>query len=97
MLMSPGSMVVLTIPFIFPTLMALGFDPLWVGVVCVLCVEIGMITPPVGLNLFVLKNTTKEDIGTIIKGTLPYVGVLLVGLAILTIFPQIALVIPAGM
>lgn len=97
MLMSPGSMVVLTIPFVFPTLVALGFDPLWIGVVSTLCVEIGMITPPVGLNLFVLKNTTKAEMGSIIKGSLPYVAVLLLGLAILNFFPQIALVIPNSM
>lgn len=97
MLMSPGSMVVLTIPFVFPTLVALGFDPLWIGVVSTLCVEIGMITPPVGLNLFVLKNVTGTEIKTIIKGTLPYVVVLLIGLAILNVFPQIATIIPYSM
>ncbi|MCD7935518.1 MAG: TRAP transporter large permease [Tannerellaceae bacterium] len=97
MMMSPGSMVVLTIPFVFQTLVALGFDPLWIGVVSTLCVEIGMITPPVGLNLFILKNVTKADMGIIIKGALPYVVVLLIGLAILTVFPQIALVIPNSM
>lgn len=97
MLMSPGSMVVLTIPFVFPTLVALGFNPLWIGVVSTLCVEIGMITPPVGLNLFVLKNTTRAEMGTIIKGAIPYVVVLLIGLLILNLFPQIALVIPNSM
>ena len=97
MLMSPGSMVVLTIPFVFPTLTALGFDPLWIGVVSTLCVEIGMITPPVGLNLFILKNTTGAEMKTIIKGALPYVVVLLLGLAILNVFPQIATVIPNSM
>lgn len=97
MLLSPGSMVVLTIPFVFPTLVALGFNPLWIGVVCTLCVEIGMITPPVGLNLFILKTVTGEEIKTIIKGTLPYVVLLLIGLVILNFFPQIALVIPNSM
>jgi tripartite ATP-independent transporter DctM subunit len=96
-LMDPSAMVVLTIPFIFPALVALGFDPLWIGVVSTLCVEVGMITPPVGLNLFILKTTSDFQMGNIIKGAFPYVLVLTLGLAILTIFPQIALILPSRM
>ncbi|MGN1002127.1 MAG: TRAP transporter large permease [Oscillospiraceae bacterium] len=96
-LMSPGSMIVLTIPFVFETLLTLGFDPLWIGVVSTLCVEVGMITPPVGLNLFILKSSTDVGMGDIIKGALPYVGVLTLGLIILCFFPQIALWIPSRM
>lgn len=96
-LMSPGSMIVLTIPFIFETLLTMGFDPLWIGVVSTLCVEVGMITPPVGLNLFILKSTTDVPMGDIIKGSLPYVGVLTLGLIILCLFPQLALWIPSRM
>ena len=59
-LMDPGSMVILTIPFIYPALMELGFDNIWLGVVSTLCVEIGMITPPVGLNLFVLRSVAED-------------------------------------
>ncbi len=96
-LMDPSAMVVLPIPFIFPALVALGFDPLWIGVVSTLCVEVGMITPPVGLNLFILKPTSDFQMGNIIKGAFPYVLVLPLGLAILTIFPQIALILPSRM
>ena len=96
-LMSPGSMIVLTIPFIFETLLTMGFDPLWIGVVSTLCVEVGMITPPVGLNLFILKSSTDVPMTDIIKGALPYVGVLTLGLAILCLFPDIALWIPSRM
>jgi TRAP-type C4-dicarboxylate transport system permease large subunit len=96
-LMDPSSMVILTVPFIFPTLTALGFDPIWIGVVATLAVEIGMITPPVGLNLFVLRSNSGLKMSTIIKGSIPYVVVLLIGLVILTLFPQIALVIPSLM
>ena len=96
-LMSPGSMIVLTIPFIFPTLVALGFNPLWIGVVATLCVEVGMITPPVGLNLFVLKSATNVNMKDIIVGALPYVVVLTLGLAILSFFPQLALIVPSTM
>lgn len=96
-LMDTNAMIVLTIPFVFETLTALGFDPLWIGVVSTLCVEIGMITPPVGLNLFVLKSSCDVSMGEIIKGSIPYVIILLIGLAILSVFPQIALILPATM
>ncbi len=96
-LMDPGSMIVLTIPFIFPTLIELGFDPIWVGVVSTLCVEIGMITPPVGLNLFVLRSVSDVPMKDIIVGSIPYVFILIFCLVILSIFPQISLFLPSGM
>ena len=95
-LMDPSSMVILTVPFIFPTLTALGFDPLWIGVVATLSVEIGMITPPVGLNLFVLRSNSGLKMSTIIKGALPYVVVMLIGLILLTLFPGIATWLPSN-
>jgi len=94
-LMDPMSMVVLTIPFIYPTMLGLGFDPLWLGIVSTVTVEIGMITPPVGLNLFVLRAITGISMGSIMRGALPFVMVLFVALLIVTIFPQIALFLPA--
>ncbi|MCL6449501.1 MAG: TRAP transporter large permease [Armatimonadetes bacterium] len=96
-LMDPTSMIVLTVPFLFPTFMALGFDPIWLGVVSTLAVEIGMITPPVGLNIFVLRAISDIPMGKIIVGVLPFVGVLLVGLTIMSIFPQIVLYLPSRM
>ena len=96
-LMDPSSMVILTIPFIYPALIAMGFDPLWIGVVSTLCVEIGMITPPVGLNLFVLKANTDVSMSRLIKGTFPYVAVLIIGLAIITVFPGITTFLPSRM
>ncbi|MCC8078488.1 MAG: TRAP transporter large permease [Oscillospiraceae bacterium] len=96
-IMSPTAMVTLTIPFVFTPLTQLGFDPIWLGIVSTLCVEVGMITPPVGNNLFILKQTTGLDIGTIIKGALPQIGVLSFGLIILCIFPSITTLIPSLM
>lgn len=93
-IMSPTAMVTLTIPFVFTPLTQLGFNPIWLGIVSTLCVEVGMITPPVGNNLFILKQTTGLDIGTIIKGALPQIGVLTLGLIILCLFPGIATFIP---
>ena len=95
--MDPGSMAMLTIPFLFTTLVDLGFDPVWLGVVSVMMTEVGMITPPFGLNIFVLRASTDMDIKHIIKGNIPYVAVLLLGVALVTIFPQIALYLPGRM
>ena len=92
-LMDPLSMIVLTIPFIYPTIIELGYDPFWLGIVSTLCVEIGMITPPVGLNLFVLKAITDVPMTSIMTGALPFVFILLVGLILLTVFPEICLVL----
>lgn len=96
-LIDPTAMVVMTIPFVFPSLCALGFDPLWIGVVSTLCVEVGMITPPVGMNLFILRSSTSFSIRDIMKGAIPYVVILTIGLVILNFFPQIALIIPNNM
>ncbi|MDR1028400.1 MAG: TRAP transporter large permease [Clostridiales Family XIII bacterium] len=96
-LMDPGSMVVLTIPFVFSTLNELGFDPIWVGVCACLMTEVGMITPPVGLNLFVIGNVTGVKLAQVIRGSFPFVVVLLLGLVILCFFPQIALYLPSRM
>lgn len=96
-LMDPLSMVVLTIPFIYPTFLALGFDPLWLGIVSTLAVEIGMITPPVGLNLFVLKSITSVPMNKIMIGSLPFVLILILSLIIITIFPEIVLYLPSKM
>jgi tripartite ATP-independent transporter DctM subunit len=96
-LIDPLSMIILTIPFMYPTLTALGFDPLWLAVVSTLAVEMGMITPPVGLNLFVIKGISTVPMGQIIRGVLPFMAVLLFCLAVLTIFPKIALYLPNHM
>lgn len=96
-IMSPTAMVTLTIPFIFEPLMQLGFDPIWLGIVSTLCVEVGMITPPVGNNLFILKQTCGLDIGTVIKGAWPQIVVLTLGLMILCLFPGIATLLPGIM
>ena len=96
-IMSPTAMVTLTIPFIFEPLMQLGFDPIWLGIVSTLCVEVGMITPPVGNNLFILKQTCGLDIGTVIKGAWPQIVVLTLGLVILCLFPGIATLLPSIM
>lgn len=94
-LMDPASMVMLTIPFLFQSLTDFGFHPIWIGCVSVLASQIAMITPPVGMNLFVLKANCDVSMGKIMKGCVPYVIVLFLGLAIMTIFPDITLFLPS--
>jgi len=94
-LMEAYSMIVLTVPIIFPTIVKVGFDPIWYGVLMVILIEMGMITPPVGLNVFVLGGIVKDvPLYDIFMGALPFVIAMAVGIVILIIFPQIALFIP---
>jgi len=95
-LMDPASMMVITLPLAFPILHRLGFDPVWIGVLVTVAVEIGMITPPVGLNLFILQGVVPRDINSmdIALGSLPFVFVLLVGLALVLLFPELSLWLP---
>ncbi len=96
-LMDPASMLILTIPFLFETLLSFGFHRLWIGVVSVLACQIAMITPPVGMNLFVLKANSNVPMTKIMSGCVPYVIIMLIGLLVLTIFPQITLWLPGLM
>jgi tripartite ATP-independent transporter DctM subunit len=88
-------LLMLTLPSLFPTVLALGFDPVWFGVVTVMVMEMGQITPPVGVVVFALSGVAKGiPMETIFKGIVPFVGLILVGLAILTLFPNLATWLP---
>jgi len=88
------SSMILTVPIIFPAIIAMGFDPIWFGVIVVLCMELGMITPPVGLNVFALAAVTDVPLTTVFRGTLPFALTLMIGIILVIIFPQIALFLP---
>jgi tripartite ATP-independent transporter DctM subunit len=92
------TMVLLTIPLFFPIVMALGFDPVWFGVLIVMVIQIGLISPPVGMNLFVI-NALLPTVGllNIFRGTWPFVAVQIITLAILLAFPGISLWLPSFM
>jgi C4-dicarboxylate transporter DctM subunit len=89
--------VVLTIPVIYPLVVAMGFDPIWFGVVIVLILEMGLITPPVGLNVYALAGVTGIPLDTIFRGVLPFVVAMIICVIIIAVFPQIALFIPSKM
>jgi tripartite ATP-independent transporter DctM subunit len=97
-LMDAMAMIILTVPIIFPVIKALGFDPIWFGVIIVMTVELGLIHPPVGMNVFVIKSVVKDvDFLTIFKGVLPFILTDLLRLLILIAFPVIALWLPTRM
>jgi tripartite ATP-independent transporter DctM subunit len=97
-LMDALAMVILTVPIIFPVIIALGFDPIWFGVLIVMVVELGLIHPPVGMNIFVIKSVVEDvKISTIFYGVLPFIVTDLLRLTILIIFPIIALYLPSHM
>lgn len=86
-----NSMQYLTIPVLFPILQEYGIDPIWFGVTLVVLIEMGQVTPPMGINLFVIKGIDKEsNLGEIIRGTIPYMLLMLLMIVLLTAFPQLA-------
>ena len=91
------SLMIMTLPIVFPLLVGLGFDPIWIGVIITVMIEIGQVTPPVGLNLTVLAGVTNNEVplGRVAIATIPYWMLLLLSVVIMTIFPQIALFLPS--
>ncbi len=97
-LMDALAMIILTIPIIFPVVTALGFDPIWFGVIIVMTVELGLIHPPVGMNVFVIKSVVQDvKFSTIFYGVLPFIVTDLVRLVILIAFPILATFLPSRM
>ena len=91
-------LILLTVPIFFPVCVALGFDPIWFGVIIVLLGQIGMITPPVGVNVFVIAGVAKDvPIETIFRGVLPFILAMIICIIILMALPQIALFLPGLM
>src|SRR6476469_2365212 len=91
-LMDALAMIILTVPIIFPVIAHLGFDPIWFGVIIVMTVELGLIHPPVGMNVFVIKSVVKDvTFSTIFKGVIPFIVTDLIRLVILIAFPILAL------
>jgi C4-dicarboxylate transporter DctM subunit len=90
------ALITLTIPIIYPLVLAMGFDPIWFGVIIVLVTEMGVITPPVGVNVYVIKGIAKDvPLETIFKGIFPFLGALIFAVGILMAFPQIATFLPS--
>jgi tripartite ATP-independent transporter DctM subunit len=92
------AIMILTIPILFPVIQALKFDPIWFGVLMVIVLEVGLITPPVGLNVFVIKGAAPDvPLTTIFRGIWPFLLAAVSAIVIITIFPQIATFLPNAM
>jgi tripartite ATP-independent transporter DctM subunit len=97
-LMDALAMIILTVPIVFPVIKQLGFDPIWFGVVIVMTVELGLIHPPVGMNIFVIKSVIEDvKISTIFYGVLPFIITDILRLILLVAFPILALWLPSRM
>jgi C4-dicarboxylate transporter, DctM subunit len=91
------SCVMLTIPIMYPAMLALGYDPIWFGVMLVILIEMGLVTPPVGMDVFFLSGVTGIPVGTIFRGIVPFCVAMIVCIAFCYVFPQIVLVLPQMM
>lgn len=95
--MDQVAILILTVPVVLPVIKALGFDPVWFGVVVVVVAEVGLVTPPVGLNVFVVRRYTGRPLEEIFRGVWPHVVAHVVLVALLVAFPQIVLWLPSTM
>ncbi|MHA1523720.1 MAG: TRAP transporter large permease [Alphaproteobacteria bacterium] len=91
------SIILVTTPIVLPVLDALGINPLWYGILLMINLEMALITPPVGMNLFVLKGIAQAPLIEIIRGALPYVGIMIAGLVLMFAFPELSLWLPRAM
>jgi TRAP-type C4-dicarboxylate transport system permease large subunit len=94
--MDSMSMILLTVPLLAPVALELGFDLIWFGIVVVTVAEIGLITPPIGMNLFVVQATARDVTqGTVVRGIFPFILADILRLALLVAFPALVLWLPA--
>ena len=97
-LMDSLAMIILTVPIIFPAIVDLGFDPIWFGVIVVMTVELGLITPPFGLNVFVIRGVARDvKLSTIYRGVAPFIVTDIVRILLLVMFPAIVMYLPDTM
>jgi tripartite ATP-independent transporter DctM subunit len=92
-----ASMMVLTLPIIYPLIIKLGFDGIWFGIILTILIEIAQITPPVGFNLYVLQSISGREISMIVRNTIPFFLVMCLALLILIVFPDLVTVLPDSM
>jgi C4-dicarboxylate transporter, DctM subunit len=92
--MEPSGLLLIVAPVVFPLAMQLGVDPIHLGIIMVVNMEIGMITPPIGLNLFVTSGITGMDLVSVVKAAMPFVGVLFIFLILVTYIPAMSTFLP---
>ena len=98
MFLPPAAIILMTTPILMPVILAAGFDPIWFGVILTINMELGLITPPVGLNLFVINGITPDvKLPTILKGAFPFMLCMILGIVILCVFPGLATWLPTAL
>ena len=92
------SIMIITLPVVYPVIVNIGYDPIWFGVALMILIEVGLLTPPVGLNLYVIHGISKQrPFSEVAIGAAPFFVVMLVGLVIITVWPELALWLPGKM
>ena len=91
------SAILLTVPILYPVILSMGFDPIWFGVIVVLVIQIGLVTPPVGLDAFILSGVTGVPLFTIFRGIVPFFIAMVICIILIMVFPNIALFLPTMM
>lgn len=97
MFLDGASILLITLPIFYPLAIAVGINSVWFGVFYTLTIEIGLLTPPVGLNLFVIKGASHLQLATVVRGVLPFLGIMIVSLILMYLYPQIVLWLPGTM
>jgi len=92
--MEPSGLLIIVAPLVFPIAIALGIDPIHLGIIMVVNMEIGMITPPVGLNLFVTAGVANMSVGNVVRAAMPWVGIMFIFLIIVTYIPIVSTWLP---
>lgn len=95
--MDQVAILILTVPIMLPLVMQLGYDPVWFGVIIVVTAEVGMVTPPMGMNIFVVARYTRRPLGELFRGIMPHVWAHLIVIALLLAFPALVLWLPSTM
>jgi tripartite ATP-independent transporter DctM subunit len=97
-IMDELAMILLTVPIVFPVMMTLGYDPVWFGVIIVMTCTLGLICPPVGMNVFVINSIARDiSLGRIYRGVAPFIVTDIIRLTILCVFPALSLYLPRTM
>ena len=91
------SILILTIPIVLPVIKSLGFDPIWFGIIVILLAEIGVVTPPVGLNVFVVSRVTNTPVEEVFRGVYPHVIAHILAVILMVAFPAIITWLPSKM
>jgi tripartite ATP-independent transporter DctM subunit len=97
MFLDAASTMVITLPIFYPMLVSVGFDSVWLGVFYIIVLEIGLLTPPVGLNLFVIRGVSGFSMASIVKGSFPFILMMLLALLLLALFPELVVWLPGRM